>query len=132
MKIATISDDGLTISQHFGRAQYYVVATTEGDRIVSMESRAKMGHAHFNGEPHEAGADPRGHGFDATAQSRHSRMLDPIADCQVLIARGMGAGAYASARAANIQPIVTDVSSITDAVRAYLAGSLIDHTEKLH
>ena len=29
MKIAAITDDGTTISQHFGRAPYYVVVTVE-------------------------------------------------------------------------------------------------------
>ena len=29
MKIAAVSDDGITISQHFGRALLYVVVTAE-------------------------------------------------------------------------------------------------------
>ena len=29
MKIATITDDGVTISQHFGRAPYYMVYTVK-------------------------------------------------------------------------------------------------------
>jgi hypothetical protein len=45
----------------------------------------------FAGEPHDDAADPRGHGFGASAQDRHARMVGAIADCQVLLARGMGA-----------------------------------------
>lgn len=132
MKIAAVSDDGRTISQHFGRAQYYVVVTVENNQIVAREKREKMGHAQFGGETHAEGNDPRGHGFDPAAQSRHAGMAGAITDCQVLLARGMGAGAYDSMRAANIRPVVTDIATIDDAVKAYVAGQLVDHVELLH
>ena len=132
MKIAAVSEDGNTISQHFGRAPFYIVVTVENNVIVSKEKRDKMGHAQFGGETHAGGEDPRGHGFDPTAQSRHANMAAAIADCQVLLARGMGAGAYESMRQAGIQPVVTEIASIDEAVRAYLDGMLVDHTEKLH
>ena len=135
MKIAFVTDDRVTISQHFGRARYYEILTVEDGKVVNRERRDKMGHAQFAGEPHaeEAhGADPRGHGFDPAAQDRHSRMAAAIADCDVLLARGMGAGAYASMQQAGIRPVVTDIPTIDAAVSAYLAGSLTDHVEKLH
>ena len=134
MKIAAVSEDGVTISQHFGRAPFYVVVTVEDGKIVGREKRDKMGHNQFSGETHEEvhGADPRGHGFDPAAQDRHARMVTAIADCEVLLARGMGAGAYESMKQANIRPVVTDVANIDEAVQAYLAGSLPDHVEKLH
>lgn len=134
MKIAAVSEDGTTISQHFGRAPFYIVVTVEDGRIVGRERRDKLGHAQFAGEPGEAAreADPRGHGFDAAAQDRHARMAAAIADCEVMLARGMGAGVYESMRAAGIRPVVTDVAIIDAAVEAYLAGQLRDHVEKLH
>ena len=90
MKIAAVSDDGITISQHFGRAPYYVVITVEDGNIAAREKRKKVGHAHFAGEPHarEAhGTDGKGHGFDAASQSKHRRMAAAIDDCEVLLAR---------------------------------------------
>jgi len=135
MKIAAVSEDGVTISQHFGRAPFYVVVTVENGQIVGRETRDKMGHAQFAGEPHTEAAhdaDPRGHGFDAGAQSRHARMAAAIADCRVLLARGMGAGAYQNMEQAGIRPVVTDIPTIDEAVRAYVEGRLVDHTEKLH
>lgn len=133
MKIAAVSDDGVTISQHFGRAPFYVVVTVEEGRVVGREVREKMGHAQFAGAHHHGhGPDPRGHGFDPAAQSRHARMIAAIADCDVLLARGMGAGAYESLRQAGIRPVLTDVARIDDAVRAYLEGRLEDHPERLH
>jgi predicted Fe-Mo cluster-binding NifX family protein len=135
MKIAAVSEDGKTISQHFGRAPFYVVVTVEDGKIVARETRDKMGHAQFSGETHEEhgqAADPRGHGFDPAAQSRHSRMAAAIADCDVLLARGMGAGAYESMKQAGIRPVVTDVTNIDQAVQAVISGQIVDHTEKLH
>jgi len=135
MKIAAVSEDGVTISQHFGRAPFYVIVTVEDGKIVARETRDKMGHTQFASEPHAEeshGADRRGHGFDPSAKSRHELMAGSIADCQVLLARGMGAGAYESIKQAGIRPVVTDVTNIDDAVQAYLAGHLKDHVEKLH
>jgi predicted Fe-Mo cluster-binding NifX family protein len=135
MKIAAVSEDGVTISQHFGRAPFYVVVTVEGGQIVSRAQRDKLGHGQFAAEPHgqeEHGADPRGHGFDPVAQGRHAQMAAAIADCDVLLARGMGAGAYEGMKLAGIRPILTDVSLIDEAVRAVIGGQIVDHTEKLH
>ena len=133
VKIAAVTDDGLTISQHFGRAPKYLVVAIEGDRVVSRALRDKLGHAQFGGpnEPSQQ-ADPRGHGFDPAAQRRHAGMAAAIADCQVLLTRGMGAGAYESMREAGITPIVTTVADIDAAVAAYVAGTLVDHPEALH
>ena len=134
IKIAAVSDDGQTISQHFGRAKYYTVLTIEGGKIIAREQREKMGHTQFAGEPHEEthGEDPRGHGFAPAEQDRHFRMAAAITDCNVLLARGMGAGAYESMKQANIRPVVTDIASIDEAVKAYIEGRLVDHTERLH
>jgi predicted Fe-Mo cluster-binding NifX family protein len=132
MKIAAITDDGQTISQHFGRAPYYTVVTIENNQIVARERRDKLGHAQFGGETHAEGNDPRGHGFDSTAQNRHTRMAEAIADCQALLCGGMGAGAYESMRARGIKPVVTDISSIDEAVRAYVEGKIVDRVDKLH
>lgn len=135
MKIAVITEDGKTISQHFGRAPYYLVLTIENNRVTAREMRDKMGHTHFAGENHgeEAhGQDPRGHGFDPAAQNRHAQMAAAIADCQVLLCGGMGAGAYESMKQAGIKPVVTDIPIIDKAVSAYLTGQITDHVERLH
>jgi predicted Fe-Mo cluster-binding NifX family protein len=59
-------------------------------------------------------------------------MAAAIADCQVFLARGMGAGAYESMKQAGISPMVTDIADIDEAVQAYIEGRLVDHPEKLH
>jgi predicted Fe-Mo cluster-binding NifX family protein len=131
MKIAAITEDGVTISQHFGRAPYYVVLTVENGEVVKREVRDKLGHAHFVGE--EGHLDKAGrHGFGPEAQDRHSWMAAAIADCEVLLCQGMGWGAYESMKQAGITPIVTDIAEIEAAVQAYLDGTIVDHKEFLH
>lgn len=132
MKIAAITDDGKTISQHFGRAPYYLVVTVEGGKIVSRELREKMGHAHFENEPHDPEPAGQAHGRGPAARSRHARMAAAISDCQVLLCGGMGYGAYESMRERGIQPIVTDIEEIDQAIAAYLDGTLVDQVDRLH
>lgn len=138
MKIAFVTEDGINISQHFGRAPYYVVVTVVDGKVVSKELRDKLGHAQFGAgheEEHQPASqqnDPRGHGFDPAAQNRHARMAAAIQDCDLLLGRGMGAGAYSSLAQAGIRPIVTDIPTIDEAVQAVLRGDIVDHPEKLH
>ncbi len=131
MKIAAITDDGVTISQHFGRAPYYAVLTMEKGEIVKREMRDKLGHLHFVGQEEHTDESGR-HGFGPGTERRHARMVVAIADCQVLLCRGMGWGAYESMKKAGITPIVTDIAEIDAAAQAYLDGTIIDHRELLH
>lgn len=132
MKIAAISDDGANISQHFGRAPLYVVVTVENGKIVNRETRQKAGHHSF--APHQETVPVEGerHGYDAGSQAKHASMAETVADCQVLLAGGMGWGAYDSLKGYGIQPIVTNVEGIDEATRLYLEGKLPNLMERLH
>jgi predicted Fe-Mo cluster-binding NifX family protein len=132
MKIAAISEDGVTISQHFGRAPLYVVVTVEDGKVVSKEKRAKAGHHTFSGSQHPETAPGERHGYDDGAQSRHATMAQSIDDCKVLIAGGMGWGAYDSLKSRGIETVVTDVNDIDKAVNLYLQGKLPNLMERLH
>ena len=132
MKIATISENGTTVSQHFGRAPYYLVITVEDGKVVSKEQRDKAGHHTFSAGRHPDTAPGEQHGYDAGAQSRHATMAQSISDCQVLIAGGMGWGAYESLKGRGIETIITDVENIEEAVRLYVEGKLPNLMELLH
>ena len=133
MKIAAITEDGRTISQHFGRAPYYLVVTIDNGQIVDRQLRDKLGHAHFADEPHEGDSSTgQPHGFGPAAHNRHVQMAEAIADCQALLCGGMGAGAYQSMVERGIKPVVTEIVSIDEAVMAYVEGHLVDHTDRLH
>jgi predicted Fe-Mo cluster-binding NifX family protein len=132
MKIAAITEDGKTISQHFGRAPYYLVLTIEAGKVVGKEMRDKMGHNQFHDQPQTEEAHGAGHGTDAASHNKHVSMAEVIADCNALLCGGMGMGAYESMRQLNIQPVVTDVQDVDEAVQLFINGKLIDHTEYLH
>ncbi len=133
MKIAVITNDGKTISQHFGRAPYYLVLTIEEGEVTQRELREKIGHRHFVSQHedhnHEAGV---GHGTDSGSHKKHASMAEAISDCKALICGGMGIGAYQSMQQFDIKPVVTDLRDIEEAVKAFIDGKLIDHTELLH
>jgi predicted Fe-Mo cluster-binding NifX family protein len=132
MKIAAITDDGKTISQHFGRAQYYLVTTVENGQIINREMRDKLNHAQLQAEGHEQEEAGQKHGYGPTADNRHGRMATSISDCETLLCRGMGMGAYESMKSRNIRPVVTDIADIDEAVLAFTKGQIVDHIEKLH
>jgi predicted Fe-Mo cluster-binding NifX family protein len=132
MKIAAITDDGKTISQHFGRAGFYLVSIVENGQIIAQELRNKLGHSHFVDQPHPEEQTGQPHGMDAFSQSKHTEMAQSIADCEALLCRGMGMGAYESMKSLGIRPVVTDIVSIDEAITAYIEGNIVDQVERLH
>jgi hypothetical protein len=106
--------------------------TVDEGKIVDRETRPKAGHHTFAATEHHQDAPGQPHGYDAGAQDRHGRMAGTIADCQVLLAGGMGWGAYESLKQYNIEAIVTDIADIDEAVRLYLEGRLPNLMERLH
>jgi predicted Fe-Mo cluster-binding NifX family protein len=70
--------------------------------------------------------------MDAVSHNKHMQMAEAIADCEALLCRGMGMGAYESMKTRGIRPIVTDIASIDEAVMAYSTGNIVDHVNKLH
>jgi predicted Fe-Mo cluster-binding NifX family protein len=131
-KVAAITDDGKTISQHFGRAAYYLVATVENGQIVNRELREKLGHTHYANQPHPEEQPGQGRGMDSASHHKHLQMAEAISDCEALLCRGMGMGAYQSMQTRGIRPIVTDITAIDDAVQAYIDGDIVDRVELLH
>ncbi len=132
MNIAAITDDGKTISQHFGRAPYYLVATIENGQIIARELRDKLGHTQFSNQPHEPEDPGQPHGIGAASHNKHMMMSETIADCEALLCGGMGMGAYQSMLARGIKPVVTDIQDIEQAVLAYTQGKIVDQVDRLH
>ena len=133
MKIAFVSDDGeKTISAHFGRAPLYVVVEMEDGKEVARETRDKMsphGEQACNHSGEEHGAK---HGCGPGSEVKHRNMAYTIADCQALVARGMGWGAFQSLQGYGITPIVNKTKHIDEALKLYLEGKLENQMEHLH
>ena len=58
-------------------------------------------------------------------------MAEAISDCQALLCRGMGMGAYESMKVRGIRPVVTDIAIIDEAVMAYVEGKIADRYRKI-
>jgi len=135
MKIAVVTEDGVTVSQHFGLARYYAVLTVEGQQVLGREmlDRSDTLPPVDDHEPHHGlSGQIDCHGTGIAAAATHLRMVQPIRDCQVLLARGMSWSARGCLLEAGIRPIVTNIVGLDEAVQAYLEGSIVDHIETLH
>jgi predicted Fe-Mo cluster-binding NifX family protein len=132
IKVAFVTDDGTTISQHFGRARYYEVLTVANGAVTNRERREKAGHHTFAGGDHQHEHHGPGHGLDEHSQGKHRTMTENVMDCQVLVARGMGFGAYQHITDEKIKPIITNTPNIDDAVREIISGTIVNHEERLH
>ncbi len=100
MKIAFPTMDGQSISAHFGRSKGFLVLETEGGLIQHREVR---GNGQQSGQDHgepggcQGHAPGEGHGHD------HGAFARLLQDCQVVVVRGMGAGAVQAIRGAGIR-----------------------------
>lgn len=132
MKIAFVTDDGKTISRHFGRAQYYQVIEIENGEEKGRTLREKMGHQHFSGMDAAQEKNNGPHGFDPASQKKHSQMLEAITDCEVVIAGGMGQGAYQSMQESGMKVFVVSIDDIDQARDAFIADTLEDIAGLVH
>ena len=114
VRIALVTDDGETISNHFGQASAYRVIQIEDGRRTDLGTRPKAHHGQGEHQP-----------------SLHGSMLEPIADCHVLIAGGMGAPAWEKARGAGLEVILAG-GKIDEALTAYASGALASDERRLH
>ena len=112
-KIALPTDNGSSLSRHFGQARYFKVVTVENNQVISAELREKASHQHGD-HAHDAGVHPG------------QAMVASIADCQVLVCGGMGSPAYQRATQAGLKVYLSRQAEVDGAVQAYLAGTL-DH-----
>lgn len=125
MKIAVVSDNGTTISRHFGRARQYVVVSIENGQVVEREIREKS-------DSHSEPTAGETHEGQATGDPRHDAILSAISDCQVVITAVMGMGMDVRLRAAGITPIRTLTPGVDLAIEKFLSGRLNDMIDLVH
>ena len=121
MKIAFVTDDGKNISRHFGRAPFFLVIEVVNGEVKGRELRSKVGHREFHGEE---GSGSAGHGFGPLADKKHEAMLKAALDCDVIIAGGMGYGAYKFFTSKGKKVIVTEETEVDRALTLMLEGRL--------
>jgi predicted Fe-Mo cluster-binding NifX family protein len=121
-KIAFPTDDGETISPHLGRAPFFLVASLEDSGAAAFEKREKPHH----GEGEEHGQHSH------SGHSLGPAMFAAIADCQILIAGGMGQPAFEFARAQSLEVILPAEKNIKAALEAYRTGTLVSDPRRIH
>jgi predicted Fe-Mo cluster-binding NifX family protein len=121
-----------------------VVFTVSDGVIASREKRDKAFHHghHDHGTEQTVAAVDQGsvqvshqHGGGLSmlgGGDLHSRMATAISDCQVVVAGGMGSGAYNGLVASGLQPAFVDAETAEQAVADYLAGKTIDYKLCVH
>jgi predicted DNA-binding protein (UPF0251 family)/predicted Fe-Mo cluster-binding NifX family protein len=118
-KIAIPTDDGRTVSAHFGRAPRFMVFTVKKGSVTGREERAKP----YHGQPSQA---VRGD------LAFHEALVEPILDCAAVLTGGIGWGASESLRAKGLRPVLTDIRDIDEAVGRFIAGTLSEQPGKEH
>jgi len=84
MKLAVITDDGKTISQHFGRALSYMVLTIEDGKITEREMRSKLGQTSFR-EKNNTNIMTKDMALTPFPIIGTPQMADAISDCQAIL-----------------------------------------------
>lgn len=112
MKIAIPSDDRSTISPHFGRAQGFLIFDVDDKGAELKDYRL------FDSPDHACACGSH------ERPSRHQRILDVLAGCKTVIARGMGAPMYDDLIACGFDVALTTVDDAKTAARLFATRSL--------
>jgi predicted Fe-Mo cluster-binding NifX family protein len=122
VRIAVASDDGVSIAGHFGRCAGFLIFDAEKENVKKIDYRVNSFGHHQQGQPehnHEHGHD---HG---EGQHSHDGFANALADCKVVICRGMGKRAVVDLSSKGIQPaIVAEDISAQRAAELYAEGNL--------
>ncbi len=118
MKIAVASQDGVSVSDHFGRSTCFIVFDVSAGEIQGLEMRRD------SFVPHSESDCERIQRSDAVGHN-YREMIAALEGCQVVLCRGMGWHAASELVRSGINPLVIqDELSPRDAVLKYIAGAL--------
>lgn len=122
MRIAVPTNDGESISQHFGRSAAFLIFETENGQIKSRELKSNaQTHSHAQGACDYHSADSKSHS--------HAGILAALEGCELVICAGMGQRAVDAVKGCGMEIVVTSLASAEAAVSAQLAGKLTPSTE---
>jgi predicted Fe-Mo cluster-binding NifX family protein/acyl-coenzyme A thioesterase PaaI-like protein len=123
MRIAVPTNDGKSISEHFGRSAAFLIFETENGKIKSREMKT-------NGARHSHAQGNCDHRSAASESHSHAGILAALDGCEVVICAGMGSRAAEALKAGSVtQIVVTTPGSAEETVIAYLAGKLTTETK---
>jgi len=126
VKIAIPSDDGESISPHFGRCRYFIIYEIEDNKIKSRTVRKNLCC------PHRVNVCPK----TVLVQTREfierirNEAVSGILDCQVMIGRYMNESAIDNLNSHNIRIVLVDEKEADVAIEKYLLGALVEIREQ--
>lgn len=106
-KIAFPTDDGETISRHFGKASFFQVIALDDGGEPAVEKRS-------------------------TQDQGHGGKFAQLEDCHVLIGAGMGQPAYDRVQSMGLEVLLTGEKQIEVALAKYQAGELASDLRRVH
>lgn len=116
-KIAVATEDGRTISHHFGRSRSFLIYEIENQQIVGMMLRDNNFTAHAQGQCGQDDGQHQHHG--------HGPIVEALRDCEAVLCYGMGWKAAEDLKRAGVQAFLLPAEmSADDAVKAYINGKL--------
>jgi predicted Fe-Mo cluster-binding NifX family protein len=117
MRIAVPTNDGTSISEHFGRSAAFLIFETENGQIKSRGLKTNAGeHSHPRGE-HK---DP----LTGVHSHDHTGILTTLEGCEMVICAGMGHGAAEALKGRGMQIVFAAPGPADQTVAAYLGGKL--------
>ncbi len=122
MRIAVPTNDGTSISEHFGRSAAFLIFETENGQIKGRTMKTNGAH-HGQGDCAQHSTANRAHS--------HSGILAALEGCEIVICAGMGSRAAEALKAGGVTDIVvTAAGPAEEIVSAFLAGKLTRKTER--
>ncbi len=122
MRIAVPTNDGVSISRHFGRSAEFLFFDVEDKAITARATRSNAGqHSSDAGHAHRQCCE---HG-----EHSHAGVLSTLADCETVICSGIGDGAARALQARGVKIILVQPGLAEEAVSAWLAGALAEKSE---
>lgn len=117
MRIAVASQDGESISAHFGRCACFIIFEAKDGTVLRKELRKNTQTSHGAGNCHIPLRGDQPHSHTAVVQALH--------DCQATLCYGMGWRMANDLKQNGIQPVIVDRKrSPEEAVALYVQGKL--------
>jgi predicted Fe-Mo cluster-binding NifX family protein len=117
MRIAVPTNDGTSISDHFGRSAAFLIFETENGQIKSRRLKSNVGkHSHPRGEHKDPSTNTHPHD--------HAGILTTLEGCELVICIGMGHRAAEALKGRGMQIVFAAPGPADETVAAYLSGNL--------
>ena len=132
IKIAIPTDDGITISRHFGQAKAFLIVTLDNGEITEQELRQLPDAGDHDHHHHHDHNHDHTHHQGMGGNPAHMAKFDYIQDCQVLIGGGMGQPAVQRLNNMGIQVALTDHKNIADLLEEVKTGQVKHNPRRVH